>query len=97
MIWLEKKRTKKSNNVYNLSKHNVLEGEYKEHIPTSLISTTKMDYKQFKVKEKEVEPYKFPFIVKSTYKRQYPNWGLMVLKKIKFLKLMFLRVVPNYT
>ena len=35
--------------VYNRSKHNGFEGAYREHIPTSLISTMKMDYKPFKV------------------------------------------------
>ena len=93
--------------VYNRSKHNAFEGAYKEHIPTSLISTMKMDYKPFKVKqdpkEKEVEePYKFPFMGKSTYKRQYPNWGAMVPvpdseeDKIPEINVP-LRGVPNYT
>ena len=38
---------------YNRSKHNSFEGAYKEHIPTSLISTAKMSYKPFKVKEEK--------------------------------------------
>ena len=54
---------------YNRSKHNSFEGAYKEHIPTSLISTAKMSYKPFKVREEkkqkpEEEPYKIPFIGK---------------------------------
>ena len=65
---------------YNRSKHNSFEGAYKEHIPTSLISTAKMSYKPFKVREErkqkqEEEPYKIPFIGKSTYSRHYPDWG----------------------
>ena len=66
---------------YNRSKHNSFEGAYKEHIPTSLISTAKMSYKPFKVKEEQKkkpddEPYKVPFIGKSTYNRHYPDWGV---------------------
>ena len=37
------------NSVYNRSKHNSFEGAYREHIPTSLISTAKMSFKPFKV------------------------------------------------
>ena len=37
---------------YNRSKHNSFEGAYREYIPTSLISTSKMSYKPFKVKKK---------------------------------------------
>ena len=66
---------------YNVSKHNSFEGAYKEHIPTSLISTAKMSYKPFKVKEDkrkkpDEEPYKVPFIGKSSYTRHYPDWGV---------------------
>jgi hypothetical protein len=65
---------------YNRSKHNSFEGAYREYIPTSLISTSKMSYKPFKVKEEqkqkqEEEPYKIPFIGNSTYNRHYPDWG----------------------
>ena len=64
---------------YNRSKHNSFEGAYKEHIPTSLISTAKMSYKPFKVREEkkqrpEETPYQIPFIGKSTYNRHYPDW-----------------------
>ena len=66
---------------YNVAKHNSFEGALKEHIPTSLISTAKMSYKPFKVKEDkkkkiEDEPYKIPFIGKTTYDRHYPDWGI---------------------
>ena len=68
------------NDDYNRSKHNSFEGAYKEHIPTSLISTAKMDYKPFKVKQEEKkkppeDPFKIPLIGKSTYDRHYPSWG----------------------
>ena len=66
---------------YNRSKHNSFEGAYKEHIPTTLISTAKMSFRPFKVKEEkkkkpDEEPYKVPFIGKSTYTRHYPDWGV---------------------
>ena len=68
------------NSVYNRSKHNSFEGAYREHIPTSLISTAKMSFKPFKVKEEEKQKPKekdleVPFIGKSTYNRHYPSWG----------------------
>lgn len=69
--------------LYNRSKHTGFEGVYKEHIPTSLISTMKMDYKPFKVQiekpiEEKKEPFRIPFMARSTYKTVYPNWGAMV-------------------
>ena len=69
--------------VYNRSKHNGFEGAYKEHIPTSLISTMKMDYKPFKVKvedkPKEAKaPFVVPFMGRTTNQTSYPNWGAMV-------------------
>ena len=69
--------------VYNRSKHNGFEGAYKEHIPTSLISTMKMDYKPFKVKvedkQKEAkQPFVMPFMGRTTNQTSYPNWGAMV-------------------
>ena len=54
---------------YNPSKHNSFEGAYKEHIPTSLISTAKMSYKPFKVKED-----------KRTYFQYY--WSLLKKKQL---------------
>ena len=90
---------------YNRSKHNSFEGAYKEHIPTSLISTAKMSYKPFKVKEEkkqiiEEEPYKIPCIGKSTYNRHYPDWGTSVpsgknVPPIEEINVP-LRGVPNY-
>ena len=90
---------------YNRSKHNSFEGAYKEHIPTSLISTAKMSYKPFKVKEEKKkkpddEPYKVPFIGKSTYTRHYPDWGVEEGPGEKLPPpeeiLVPLRGVPNY-
>jgi hypothetical protein len=74
------KTNQKEGPEYNRSKHNSFEGAYKEHIPTSLISTAKMSYKPFKVREEkkqipEEAPYQIPFIGKSTYNRHYPDWG----------------------
>ena len=51
--------------VYNRSKHNSFEGAYHEHIPTSLISTAKMSFKPFKVKEEEKQKPKKRF--RSTF------------------------------
>lgn len=70
------------NKTYNRAKHNSFEGAYKEHIPTSLISTQKMDFKPFKVKEEKKkkdpeDPFKIPFQGRSTYIRHYPDWGAM--------------------
>lgn len=70
------------NEVYNRSKHTGFEGQYKEHIPTSLISTMKMDYRPFKVKSEDKqkptkEPFNIPFMGRSTYQQTYPNWGVM--------------------
>ena len=69
--------------VYNRSKHNGFEGAYKEHIPTSLISTMKMDYKPFKVQienkpKPKKEPFIIPFMGRTTNQTTYPNWGAMV-------------------
>lgn len=68
--------------VYNRSKHTGFEGQYKEHIPTSLISTMKMDYRPFKVKldekpKPQKEPFVIPFMGRTTYQQNYPNWGVM--------------------
>jgi hypothetical protein len=68
--------------VYNRAKHSNFDGQYKENIPTSLMSTMKMDYRPFKVKstepkKKEVDDFKIPFMGKSVYKKEYPNWGAM--------------------
>ena len=94
------------NTIYNRSKHNSFEGAYREHIPTSLISTAKMCYKPFKVKEEEKQKpkndeLKIPFLGRSTYTRHYPSWGDITpcpntLDKIEDINVP-LRGVPNYT
>lgn len=66
--------------VYNRAKHNSFEGGFREHIPSTLISTAKMCYKPFKVKREDKkgpaeQAYQMPFIGKSTYLRHYPSWG----------------------
>ena len=68
--------------TYNRSKHTGFEGQYKEHLPTSLISTMKMDYRPFKVKVEDKqkpkkEPMKIPFMGRTTYQQTYPNWGVV--------------------
>ena len=93
------------NAVYNRSKHNSFEGAYREHIPTTLISTAKMSFKPFKVKEEEKQKPKekdleVPFIGRSTYTRHYPSWGKLVpsditLKPREEINVP-LRGVPNY-
>ena len=90
---------------YNRSKHNSFEGAYKEHIPTSLISTAKMCFKPFKVKledkkKPDEEPFKIPFVGRSTYDRHYPSWGKLVptgddTKPAEEINVP-LRGVPNY-
>ena len=90
---------------YNRSKHNSFEGAYKEHIPTSLISTAKMCFKPFKVKlepkkKPDEEPFKIPFVGRSTYVRHYPSWGKIVpvednTKPTEEINVP-LRGVPNY-
>lgn len=68
------------NSVYNRAKHNSFEGGYKEHLPSTLISTAKMCYRPFLVKKEEkkeipVEECKVPLLGRSTYLRDYPSWG----------------------
>ena len=93
------------NSVYNRSKHNSFEGAYKEHIPTSLISTAKMCYKPFKVREEEKQQPKekeleVPFIGRSTYNRHYPSWGKLTPNdntlQPKEEIIVPLRGIPNY-
>ena len=65
---------------YNKAKVCSIDGTYKEHIPTSLMSTNKMDYKPFKVSTEEHKPNKqevekAPFFGKSTYNTHYTGWG----------------------
>ena len=58
------KTNQKEGPEYNRSKHNSFEGAYKEHIPTSLISTAKMSYKPFKVREKKKNKYQKRHLIK---------------------------------
>lgn len=74
------KNNKKNPDFYNRSKHSGFEGTYKEHLPTGLMSTMKFDYKPFKVKmeDKQQEEHKIlsvPFLGRTTYSTQFPNWG----------------------
>lgn len=57
-----------------------LDGTFKEHVPTSHMSTNKMDYKPFKVSTQEIQPTKHeiekaPFFGSTTYKTYYNGWG----------------------
>lgn len=65
---------------YNRSKHSGFEGTHKEHLPTSLVSTMKFDYRPFQVKLEDQKPQEqvvesVPFFGRSTYVTAYPNWG----------------------
>ena len=64
-----------------------------------------MSYRPFKVREErkqkqEEEPYKMPFIGKSTYSRHYPDWGTSIPQIEKVTPPddinVPLRGVPNY-
>ena len=64
-----------------------------------------MSYKPFKVREErkqkpEEEPYKIPFIGKSTYNRHYPDWGTSEPQGDKVPPpeeiIVPLRGIPNY-
>lgn len=93
------------NLYYNRSKHNSFEGAYKEHIPTSLISTAKMSFRPFKVKEEEKakppEPgLQVPLMGRSTYNRHYPSWGKIATTGAKLTPMEDIKVplrgIPNY-
>lgn len=67
-------------NQYNKAKQCNLNDTFKDHIPTSLLSTHKMDYKPFKVQPEEHKPQKHeiekaPFMGNTTYKTFYNDWG----------------------
>lgn len=67
-------------NDYIKAKGCNISGVFKDHIPTSLMSTNKMDYKPFKVQLEELKPNKHeiekaPFIGSTTNKAFYNNWG----------------------
>ena len=83
---------------YNRSKHNGFEGAYKEHIPTSLISTMKMDYKPFKVQltinQRQIENPLLSLLWEEPPIRQPIPTGvlwclLQIVKKIKCQIFMF--------
>jgi hypothetical protein len=70
----------KSCDAYNRAKHSAFERVYKEHLPTSLMSTMKYDFKPFKVtveyiKPKDQKVESIPFFGKSSHNFFYPNWG----------------------
>lgn len=82
---------------YNRSKHSGFEGSYKEHLPTSLISTTKFDYRPFKVKLEDEKPTErvvesVPFFGRSTYSSAYPNWGSSICSDNKRVSLPEIKV-----
>jgi len=70
----------KKNDIYNRAVNSMQEGQYKEHLPTALMSTMKFDFKPFKVQleEKKSEEHKIfsiPFYGRTTNSVAYPNWG----------------------
>lgn len=82
---------------YNKSKQNGFDGCYREHIPTSLISTQKMDFRPFTVKAKEFEPKRQvihggPFFGNTTYNNFYKNWGPFSDRKAPIEKLPDIKV-----
>ena len=69
-----------SSPVYNKAKHSAFEDVYKEHLPTGLLSTMKLDYKPFLVKMEETKNNEMivksiPFIGRSTNSCMFPGWG----------------------
>lgn len=57
-----------------------IDGTFRDHIPTSLMSTQKMDYKPFLVQPQELIPNKqdiekAPFFGNTTYNTYFNNWG----------------------
>lgn len=65
---------------------------YTDHIPTSLLSTQKKDFKPFKVSQEENVPTKYeldkaPFLGNTTYKNAYTDWGSTKESKIPTDKL----------
>jgi hypothetical protein len=74
--------------LYNRAKHTGFEGVYKEHLPTSLMSTMKYDFKPFQVKLEDEKPTEhkvesIPFFGRSMYNTHYPNWGSTLIGKEK--------------
>ena len=83
--------------AFNKSKGCNFDGNYKEHIPTSLLSTHKMDYKPFKVTYEPKIPVKSeiekaPFFGNSSYKTDYNNWGSTLEDKVPLEKLPEIKV-----
>lgn len=67
-------------NSYIKAKICNLDGTYREHIPTSLLSEHKLNYKPFKVMQEEKIPTKHeidkaPFLGNTTYRTHYNGWG----------------------
>jgi hypothetical protein len=91
------KTQEKGPEFYNRSKHSGFEGTYKEHLPTSLVSTMKFDYRPFQVKMEEEKPQEqliesVPFFGRSTYSTNYPNWGSTHIGDNKGIKLPEIKV-----
>lgn len=69
-----------------------LDGTFKDHVPTSLMSTHKMDYKPFIVTPQENIPTKHeiekaPFFGNTTYKTYYNGWGSTLEGKVPLEKI----------
>jgi hypothetical protein len=82
------KSAPKNGDMYNRAKHTGFEGVHKEHLPTSLMSTMKSDFKPFKVQLEEDKPTEqnvesVPFYGRSSYETHYPNWGSTLIGKEK--------------
>lgn len=92
------KTQSKEPEFYNRSKHSGFEGAYKEHLPTSLVSTMKFDYRPFQVKlEDNLQPQEqqiesVPFFGRSSYNTNYPNWGSTAITDNKPVKLPEIKV-----
>jgi hypothetical protein len=70
----------KPSEIYNKAKHSGFDNCYRGSLPTSLISTMKLDYKPFKVqidptKAEEQKIESIPFYGRSTNECMFPNWG----------------------
>jgi len=85
-------------NLYNKAKGAPgFDSVYKDHIPTSLLSTYKKDYLPFKVDfeptiPQKVEIDKAPFFSNTTYNTYYNNWGSTLEDKIPLEKLPDIKV-----
>ena len=66
--------------ITNKSKQSGFGKQYREHLPTALMSTHKFDYRPFKIQPKEITLKQStiesgPFFGKSTYNCTYFDWG----------------------